>query len=268
MADYVRRGRRMADQAGRRVLAPVVAVRRQRDDLVQAQNELHEVRQELNSAREELSQVKDQLRVARAARDTRRATEFVEQIMQQVRAEQLTFLTPAALRDLALVARDLEANHMTGLVIEAGTAAGGSAIVLAAAKSANRPMKVYDVFGPMPEPGEPDDKNGPLYDEVTQSFVRLGVTPGEHGVELVKGLFQDTITVNEPVALAHLDADWYESTMTCLERLAPLLVSGGRIVLDDYDSSTGCRDAVDAYFRDRHMDFRFEQHNRLHVVRR
>ena len=65
---------------------------------------------------------------------------------------------------------------------------------------------------------------------------------GEHNVELVRGLFEDTIDLDEPVAFAHLDGDWYESTMTCLERIAPLLVPGGRIVLDDYYTWSGCRD--------------------------
>ena len=69
---------------------------------------------------------------------------------------------------------------------------------------------------------------------MTDSFTRHGVPLAENNVELVKGLFQDTIHLDEPVAFAHLDGDWYESTMVCLERIAPLLVPGGRIVLDDY----------------------------------
>ena len=54
--------------------------------------------------------------------------------------------------------------------------------------------------------------------------------------------------------------------MTCLSRIAPLLVPGGRIVLDDYYAWSGCRAAVDEYFADR-GGFRFEQRARLHVVR-
>ena len=88
----------------------------------------------------------------------------------------------------------------------------------------------------------------------------------QHNVELVRGLFEDTIRLDEPVALAHLDGDWYESTMTCLTRIAPLLVSGGRIVLDDYYTWSGCRRAVDEYFADRE-GFQFEHRSRLHVVR-
>ena len=101
---------------------------------------------------------------------------------------------------------------------------------------------------------------------MTASFSRLGVPLAEHNVELVRGLFEDTIDLDEPVAFAHLDGDWYESTMTCLERIAPLLVPGGRIVLDDYYAWSGCRRAVDEYFAGRD-GYRLEQRAKLHVVR-
>ena len=152
-------------------------------------------------------------------------------------------------------------------------------------------MKVYDVFGTIPPPTERDgadvhqryekiatgEARGPggetyygyrddLYGEVVESFARLGVPADEHNVDLVQGLFEDTIDLDASVALAHLDGDWYESTMTCLTRIAPLLVPGGRIVLDDYYKWSGCRAAVDEYFADRD-GFRFERHARLHVVR-
>src|SRR6185295_5192382 len=105
-----------------------------------------------------------------------------------------------------------------------------------------------------------------LYGEVSASFDRLGVPPQERHVELIQGLFEDTIEGDEPVALAHLDGDWYESTMTCLTRIAPRLVAGGRIVLDDYYQWSGCRTAVDEYFKDRD-GFRLQHGARLHVVR-
>jgi asparagine synthase (glutamine-hydrolysing) len=162
---------------------------------------------------------------------------------------------------------------------------------MAAAKAPERPMKVYDVFGMIPPPTEHDGPDvheryrkisqgeargvggdtyygyrDDLYDEVTESFSRLGVPAAENRVELIRGLFEDTIELDEPVAVAHLDGDWYESTMTCLTRIAPLLSPGGRIVLDDYYAWSGCRAAVDEYFADR-GGFRFEQRARLHVVR-
>lgn len=163
--------------------------------------------------------------------------------------------------------------------------------MLAAAKSPTRPMKVYDVFGMIPEPSEEDGQdvheryetivNGgatgiagdvyygyrdDLYREVTESFARLGYPVADNHVELIKGLFQDTIRLDEPVAFAHLDGDWYESTMTCLQRIAPRLAPGGRLVMDDYHSWSGCRRAVDEYFAER-SEYTFERHVKLHIVK-
>jgi asparagine synthase (glutamine-hydrolysing) len=44
------------------------------------------------------------------------------------------------------------------------------------------------------------------------------------------------------------------------------VVSGGRIVLDDYFQWSGCRAAVDEYFSGRD-EFRLERRSKLHVVR-
>jgi Macrocin-O-methyltransferase (TylF) len=209
----------------------------------------------------------------------------------RVRAEHLTYLNEDRLGELAAAVQGIEAAGLPGLVIEAGAARGGSAIVLAAAKRPQRPLKVYDVFAMIPAPTERDGpdvharyrkiKRGKakgvggetyygyrddLLQEVSDSFARLGLPVAEHNVELIQGLFEDTIRLDEPVAFAHLDGDWYESTMTCLTRIAPLVVPGGRLVLDDYYKWSGCRDAVDEYFAGRD-EFRLEHGVKLHVVR-
>ncbi len=249
-----------------------------------------ELEVELRETRKKLKATRAQLRKARA-RASSPLPPQVEETIARARAEHLTYLKRDNLRDLASIVLDLEDRELPGLLIEAGTALGGSAIVMAAAKAPERPLKVYDVFGMIPAPTEQD---GPdvhqryeaitggrakgvggktyygyredLYGEVTASFARLGVPVAEHNVELIRGLFEDTIVLDEPVAFAHLDGDWYESTMTCLTRIAPLLVPGGRIVLDDYYGWSGCRAAVDEYFTDR-GEFRLERRAKLHVVR-
>jgi hypothetical protein len=215
----------------------------------------------------------------------------VRSCIDAVAAEGLSYLGRPNLRVLAKAVAELERAQRPGLVIEAGTARGGAAIVMAKAKAPERAMKVYDVFGMIPPPSERDgedvharyarilrgESTGPggatyygyrsdLYAEVQESFERHGVAPAEHHVELVQGLFEDTITLDEPVAFAHLDGDWYESTMVCLSRIAPLLGPGGRIVLDDYYAWSGCREAVDEYFSAR-PGFRLEHRARLHAVR-
>jgi len=257
------------------------------------EQELRRTRRQLRTSRKKLKRVRAEFAIARRNPPlfdgalSARVTETIE----GVRTERLTYLRAGMLEDLAGSVLRLERDGLQGLIVEAGTARGGSAIVLAAAKSAARPMKVYDVFGMIPPPSERDGADvhrryetiaagaatgaggetyygyrNDLYHEVVASFARHGVPVQQHNVELVRGLFEDTIHLDQPVALAHLDGDWYESTMTCLTRIAPLLVSGGRIVLDDYYTWSGCRRAVDEYFADR-KGFRFEHRSRLHVVR-
>jgi asparagine synthase (glutamine-hydrolysing) len=245
-----------------------------------------ELEAELKATRAKLKRARAQLAVAEYD-----LPPMVEETIARARDEHLTYLKAEDLRALAAAVLDVERRDLPGLVVEAGTARGGSAIVMATAKSAERPMKVYDVFGMIPPPS---DHDGPdvheryrriaageakgvggdtyygyrddLYAEVTESFARLGVPVAQHNVELIRGLFEDTIDLDEPVAFAHLDGDWYESTMICLTRIAPLLARGGRIVLDDYYKWSGCRAAVDEYFAGR-REFRLEQRAKLHVIR-
>ena len=255
--------------------------------------ELRRTKRKLRSTRRQLREARADLREARrlSSVPAEALPEAVNATIGAVTAEGLTYLKAGMLRDLADVVVRLERDGVAGLLVEAGTARGGSAIVIAAAKSAERPMKVYDVFGMIPPPTEQDgadvhrryariaagEARGPggdtyygyrddLYQEVTDAFARHDVAVADHNVELVQGLFEDTIRLDEPVAFAHLDGDWYESTMTCLTRIAPLVVPGGRIVLDDYYTWSGCRRAVDEYFSGRD-GFRMEHRTKLHVVR-
>lgn len=254
--------------------------------LAELEAELARVRRQLKTTKTELRSTRSHLREA-----SYNLPDEVESVVTRVAGEHLSFLKPDYLRDLATLVRDVDDRQIPGLIIEAGTALGGSAIVMAAAKRTERPMRVYDVFGLIPPPTDDDgedvhrryakiasgDARGlgdgvyygyhdDLLAEVSESFSRLGVPAAENNVSLVKGLFQDTVVVEEPVALAHLDGDWYDSTMTCLTRIAPHLSPGGRIVLDDYYAWSGCRKAVDDYFKDRD-GFRLVKRAKLHVIK-
>jgi O-methyltransferase len=214
-------------------------------------------------------------------------------IVRAVRADGLTYLEHSALNDLFDRVRTIEKNRGEGVLIEAGCALGGSAIVMASAKLRSRPFYIYDVFGMIPPPSEHDDADvqhryeviksgqsegiqGNMYygyvkdlpTKVTENFRRHGLPVQANNIHLVQGLFQDTLRVNEPVALAHLDGDWYESVMTCLQRIEPCLTSGGVLVIDDYDAWSGCRKAIDEYFSDKMDGYEFIRKSRLHIVRR
>lgn len=212
-------------------------------------------------------------------------------IVEAVRNDSLTFLGADALTDLYEAVARLERAGAPGILIEAGCALGGSAIVIATAKSASRPLYVFDVFGMIPPPSDRDGEDvharyevitsgrsegiggrtyygyvEDLLGTVTENFRKHGAPIARRNVHLVKGLFQDTLHVREEVALAHIDGDWYESVKTCLERIEPHLIHGGVLVIDDYDSWSGCRSAVDEYFRER-QGYRFVRRARLHIVR-
>jgi hypothetical protein len=264
-------------------------------DLEELQGQLRRTRSRLRATKEEVRELNQELKATRdSVRDAFPDIVLdprVEQTIVAVRKEKLSYLSRPNLVALARVVAEADRAGRPGLIVETGTALGGSAIVLGSAKAASRGMKVYDVFGQIPPPTEQDGQDvwqrydriasgqskglgseeyygyrDNLYQQVTDSFARHGVPVKENSVDLVQGLFEDTIELDEPVAFAHLDGDWYESTMTCLQRIAPLLVVGGRLVVDDYYAWSGCQTAVDEYFAER-AGFRLERRSRLHVVR-
>lgn len=214
-------------------------------------------------------------------------------IISAVREASLTYLKEEALRDLYDRVRQYEDENADGVILEAGCALGGSAIVLATAKTQRRPLYVYDVFGMIPPPSARDGKDvherykvirsgrsegiggekyygyeEDLVGKVADNFRLHGVPIEENNVHLVSGLFQDTLDVPDKVILAHIDGDWYESVKVCLSRITPHLVSGGVIVVDDYHTWSGCREAVDEYFDDKSGDYEFVFKSRLHIIRR
>jgi asparagine synthase (glutamine-hydrolysing) len=205
----------------------------------------------------------------------------------------LTYLDKAALLDLFLAVKSAEQLSGKGAIIEAGCALGGSAIVIASAKDKSRIFQIYDTFGLIPPPSA-NDENDSLdrYDEiisgsaqgiegntyygyvhdlqsqVKHNFQRAGLPVNDNQIELISGLFEDKLQPDEPVILAHLDCDWYDSVLVCLERIVPNLVSGGILVIDDYDHWAGCRKAVDYYFSDKMSSFEFIHNSRLHIRKR
>jgi predicted O-methyltransferase YrrM len=213
-------------------------------------------------------------------------------LIRRVQSQKLTYLNLAALHDLQAAVRDAEDTSRPGALVECGCALGGSAIVLAAARRGNdRPVWVYDVFGMIPPPSDRDGEDvkdrystivggeakgldgetyygykQDLYDEVAASFRRFGLPVETSNIHLIKGLFEDTLRPEGAVALAHLDGDWYDSVMVCLERLWPLLSDSGVIIIDDYYAWSGCRRAVDDFTAMR-SDCERQEKARLHLVK-
>ncbi len=86
---------------------------------------------------------------------------------------------------------------------------------------------------------------------VRATFARYGLL--DDRCVFLKGYFSDTLppaiaagTVSKLCGI-RLDGDTYESTVTALEPLYPLLQSGGFVIVDDYHSFDECKRAVDEY---------------------
>jgi len=215
-----------------------------------------------------------------------------EVLVMRVDNAGLSYIGREGLMDLHNAVIDLEERAVSGIFLECGCALGGSSIVLARAKTKNRSLFLFDVFSMIPPPGSEDGKkaldrfnvirsgksvglNGEEYYGYTQdligrvraSFKELDCPPDENNVSFVQGLYEDTLDINQPVAFAHIDCDWYESVKVCLTAIVPHLVVGGILIIDDYHYYDGCRKAVDEYFATQQYRFRFNTLSRLHVER-
>jgi asparagine synthase (glutamine-hydrolysing) len=212
-------------------------------------------------------------------------------VVRGVIARKLTYLDRPALCWLAEHVASIERERTPGSIIEAGCALGGSAIVIAASKAPSRRLELYDVFGQIPPPSERDGKDvhdryetiasgrsrgigGETYygyqpdllARVSSHFRDFGLAPEGHNVDFVVGPYADTLHPHGPVALAHIDCDWYDSVTVCLERIVPKLAVSGKIIVDDYFFYSGCRAAVWDFFRPRIDRYRFTYGPRLLIT--
>ncbi|WP_333504442.1 TylF/MycF/NovP-related O-methyltransferase [Nitratidesulfovibrio sp. 1201_IL3209] len=154
-------------------------------------------------------------------------------------------------------------EDIPGNIVECGVAAGGSSMLLALVvqKHSRFPRKVFafDTFTGMPDPEDVDTANGVPADDTgwgtgtcaaPEDFVReqcrrLGV--GDI-VQTRKGLFDASLPAHRheigEIALLHLDADWYSSTMAILDNLFDQLGDDALLQIDDYGAWDGCKKAI------------------------
>jgi hypothetical protein len=195
----------------------------------------------------------------------------VQALIAEIRSSNLTYCGYPKLENLARAALHVRRRGISGQFLEAGVALGGSAILLAKLKGL-RPLKLYDVFGLIPEPSVRDGEDahsryreiasgqakglggnvyygyvGDLPRRVVENLESFGINIATAQIELIQGLFSNTLHPAGPVALAHIDCDWYEAVKLCIDRISPHLCSGALIAFDDYNSYSGCRVAVDEW---------------------
>lgn len=185
-----------------------------------------------------------------------------------------TKLSTERARSLYKLARRVCAEDIPGNIVECGVAAGGSTMLMALVlkKYSARPRKVYafDTFTGMPAPGRFDTARGVPADETgwgtgtcaaPEEYIRSQCAAlGLRGiVETRKGLFEDSLPAHRGgigrIALLHLDADWYASTMTILTNLYDQLHDRAFMQIDDYGAWDGCRKAIDEYAMEHGITF-------------
>lgn len=191
-------------------------------------------------------------------------------LLADLRTSHLTYVGMRKLKNLAWAAYSVREARVPGIYVEAGVALGGTAILLGRMKPPDASLQLCDVFGMIPPPTAMDDedahrryeqirsgKSAGLGDEtyygyrtdlisvVRDNLQRYGLSETTDRIRFCQGEFERSLWIDEPVALAHIDCDWYASVRTCIERIVPHLSPGGIIVFDDYKSYSGCRRAVD-----------------------
>lgn len=184
-------------------------------------------------------------------------------VVEKVLEGRLTSIDKAALCELAQAAMDIEYEGLEGDFLQAGCGLGGAAIVLAHAKRRSRFLAVHDPFGA----AMPAGRQGS--DAETRARRELSAHGADErlNVQFIPGEYEKTLASDGALAFAHLDCGEYGPMRVLLERLAPRLVPGGHLIVDDYRTQEECRRAVDDYFRGR-KGFELVRKSRLHVIRR
>lgn len=159
-------------------------------------------------------------------------------------------------------------DNIPGHVVECGVLDGGTGALMAwASRDANpaREIHLFDAWEGLPETTAEDGDVAAAWTgqvvgspaRVTAIMKKLGIEQGR--VKIHRGWFDQTfpkVTV-DPVALAHIDCDFYEPTRLCLEKWYPVLSPGGIMQFDDYSAFSGCRKAVDEFLA-LHPDVKLE----------
>ena len=171
---------------------------------------------------------------------------------------------------------------LDGVIIECGSTYGGTSIIMADYLRSNHVHKVIyacDSFEGFDRAELDKEREAGLtkvsdkaftftsYEYVRRKIRRLGF---EGFVIPVKGFFEQTLLgIKGKFCFVLIDCDLRNSIVFCMERIWPDLVSGGRIVIDDYveENYKGARLGVD-FFVNKYGDEILEHGvlNRLYFV--
>ena len=155
-------------------------------------------------------------------------------------------------------------ENIPGDVVETGVWRGGSMILASAVlEDSDRKIWCCDSFEGMPVPTVHDQAFSGTEDfsdlefhqvsveQVKDNFRRYGLLSDR--IQFVKGWFSESLPKApiDRIAILRMDGDLYESTRDTLAPLYPKVSPGGFVIVDDYNSWEGCKQAVTEY-REQH----------------
>lgn len=152
-------------------------------------------------------------------------------------------------------------NHRNtlGTIVECGTWRGGMIAGIASLLGKERSYYLFDSFEGLPDARPIDGQRALEWQRESSSSrnynnCRADQSEAKTAMQrsaatdfhIVKGWFNESLPKYDggEIALLRLDADWYESTMQCLEQLFFRVVPGGVVIFDDYYTWPGCALAV------------------------
>jgi O-methyltransferase len=188
-----------------------------------------------------------------------------------------TMVDHTGIQFLVEAVRYLERHQVPGAIVECGVWRGGS--MLAAAHTllrlgvTDRDLYLFDTFtgmtaptasdiridegkhaseflnasGPGPMAWSRPDRHIASLDDVKEGLSEVDYP--EDRIHYVVGKVEDTVPDSAPetIAILRLDTDWYESTKHELDHLYERLAPGGVLIIDDYGTWKGSKDATDEF---------------------
>jgi O-methyltransferase len=166
-----------------------------------------------------------------------------------------TMLGAARGRALLHLASEVRRRGVPGDLLDCGVWNGGSTILMSLGAPERR-VWAFDSFQGLPAPGPSDGEQSAAFaGECVGAEAKLleGFTcfADPSRLEVRKGWFEQTLPAAAPaidrVALLHVDGDWYESVKVALESFYEKVSPGGYVIIDDYGTWVGARQATDEF---------------------
>lgn len=205
----------------------------------------------------------------------RRATAYSKYYRIFRRLRGYTMIPPLTyMRNLAVAEKY---GAVPGVIVECGVWKGGMIGGIASVLGPRREYFLFDSFAGLPQAKAIDgakalnwqaNKSSPTFYDNCRAPVDVAKQAMElAGVEnyhVIEGWFDDSLAVfapSQPIAILRLDADWYDSTLTCLRRLYPFVAEGGVVILDDYYAWDGCARALHDFLSESGLTERIRQYD-------